>query len=73
MWTNSQILVVVGLVFEFVSVAVTIRKYFWNYYKRIDEMGKTNKQQRRSDKIEGIVVLCFLCIGMILQGLAVFV
>jgi hypothetical protein len=71
-WTTSQILVFIGLIFEFGSVAITVRKLFWGYYKRIEEKARTGKQIRRSDQIEGTIILLLLSIGMILQGLGVF-
>lgn len=69
----SQILVVAGLILEFLSVAVTVRKSFWGYYKRADESGKTDKQRGQSDRVEGIITLLLLSLGIILQGFAVFV
>ena len=60
-----------GLLIEFVSVAVTIRKHFWGYYKRLEN--GTFQQEIKKDKKEGIIVLLFLCIGMFLQGLSTFV
>lgn len=72
-WTNSQILVVIGLILEFASVAITVRKLFWGYYRRIDASTKTSKQRERSDKIEGTIIVILLSIGMLLQGLAVFI
>jgi hypothetical protein len=69
----SQFLLCAGLIFEFVSVAISIRKLFWGYYKRIEERTMTSTQRRNSDKKEGLLVLLFLCVGMLLQGLAIFV
>jgi len=67
----SQWLTVIGLVFEFISVAVAIRKLFYGYYKRLER--PTSRQGIKRDRIEGIVVLILLVIGMTLQALAVFV
>jgi len=72
-WTSSQILVVIGLILEFASVAITVRKLFWGYYGRIHASGKTIKQTERSDKIEGTIIVVLLSIGMFLQGLAIFI
>jgi hypothetical protein len=69
MLTTSQILVVFGLVFEFISAVHTIRKLFWGYYKRLEK--GTFVQEIRKDRRDGIVVLVFLGIGMLFQGLAV--
>jgi len=72
-WTSSQILVVIGLILEFASVAITVRKLFWGYYERIDASAQSSKQTERSDKIEGTIIVVLLSIGMFLQGLAVFI
>jgi hypothetical protein len=67
----SQWLTVIGLVLEFVSVAVTIRKLFYGYYKRLERV--TTREGIKRDRIEGTVVLILLVIGMTLQALAIFV
>ena len=66
-------LVVIGLAFEFASVLWTVRKLFYGYNQRIDEMASTFRSHIEKNKREGIIVLIFLTIGMILQGLEVFV
>jgi hypothetical protein len=68
---TSQALTVLGLCFEFVSGITMIRKLFYGYYKRLDDMGRPFQTHIRQDKKEGALVLTFLIIGMILQGLAV--
>jgi hypothetical protein len=65
--------VVIGLILEFTSVAVTIWKLFWGKSKRIEEMGKTFQQRIKKDRKEGTVIIILLSIGMFLQGLSVFV
>jgi len=72
MWSTSQILVIIGLVFEFLSGAVTIRKLFWGYYRRLEEH-MTTQQRIRKDRMEGRIIVTLLSIGMLLQALAVFV
>jgi len=71
MWTMSQTLIIVGLIFEFISVFLTVRKLFYGYYKRLEK--GTFGQEIRKERIEGILVLIFLIIGMSLQVIAVFV
>ncbi|MCW4055047.1 MAG: hypothetical protein NWE84_09060 [Candidatus Bathyarchaeota archaeon] len=50
-------------------VLLTARKLFYGYYKRLEK--GTFRQEIRKDRIEGTLVLMFLTIGMILQGIAV--
>jgi len=69
LYTTSQILTIAGLIFEFISVLLTARKLFYGYYKRLEK--GTFRQEIRKDRIEGTLVLMFLTIGMILQGIAV--
>lgn len=71
MWSDSQILVVVGLLLEFLSVAVAIRKLFWGYYKRLEQ--GTFRQGIEKDRREGMIIVVLLSIGMLLQGIAVFI
>lgn len=72
MWSTSQILMVIGLMFEFLSVAVTIRKLFWGYDRRLNEH-MTTQQRISKDKMEGRIIVTLLSIGIFLQALAVFV
>jgi len=69
--TLSQWLTVIGLAFELVSVLITVRKLFYGYYKRLKK--GTFRQEIKKDRNEGIVVIVFLVIGMIFQGIAVLV
>jgi len=70
MSTISQTLTIVGLIFEFMSVLLTVRKLFYGKIKRLEK--GTFKQEIRKERIEGTLVLIFLIIGMTLQGIAVF-
>ena len=72
MWSTSQILMVIGLMFEFLSVAITIRKLFWGYDRRLDDHMVT-QQRIIKEKTEGIIIVTLLSIGIFLQGIAVFV
>jgi hypothetical protein len=77
-WTTSQILVVAGLVFEFFSVAITVRKVFWDINKLIKEqiLHKSDSKYIITAKTDkpwvGQIAIVLLIIGMILQGLGVF-
>ena len=70
---------VAGLFFEFLSIAYTARKVFppkskeERKRKYIDELGKTVDKELESKAREWYVVLGLLFIGLILQGVAVFV
>jgi hypothetical protein len=45
---------------------------FWGYNKRLEEnYGHTFRGNIKREKIEGILILIFLAIGMGLQGIAV--
>lgn len=69
----SQVLTIVGLFLEFTSVYWAVRKLFYDYSKRIDELAKHTmiQSQIERDKAEGIKILVLLCMGMLLQGVAV--
>ena len=75
----SQILTIVGLFFEFLSVAYVARNVFPTKSKKerkmkwIEEHGKTLGNQIESEAKEWYIVLGLLFIGMILQAIAVFV
>ena len=69
--TLSQWLTVIGLVFEFISVLITVRKLFYGYYKRLEN--EILGPEINKDRNEGIVVIIFLVIGMVFQGIAVLV
>jgi hypothetical protein len=71
MLTPSQVLTVLGIILELISVFVSIRKLFWGYNKRIDEIGTAIQDTIRKDKTEGIAVLILLIVGMALQATAV--
>jgi len=71
MVTTSQVLTIIGLAFELISVFWTVRRLFYGYEKRIMGKAITFQQKIRRDRIEGIVVLLLLIAGMVLQGLAV--
>lgn len=69
----SQILTVIGLVCELVSALIIVRKVFWSKERRIKAMGKTMDQEIAEEKKEGIVVLGFLIIGIVLQAIAILI
>lgn len=70
MSTTSQTLTIAGLIFEFISVSLTIRKLFYGYHKRLGELTTFAGEIKREQK-EGTLVLIFLIIGMSLQAIAV--
>ena len=69
----SQVLTIAGLFLEFLSVYWAVRKLFYDYSKRIDELAKHApiQSQIERDKAEGIIILALLFMGMLLQGVAV--
>jgi len=75
----SQILTIAGLFLEFLSIAYTARMVFppksreEKKRKYIEQLGKTVIQEIESREKEWYVVLGLLSIGLILQGIAVFV
>jgi len=79
MWTNSQVLVVIGLVFEYLSVLSVAYKAFypWDKEKRkmkhLDETGMTNTQKLEKNKRMAILIVLLLSIGMLLQAIGLFV
>jgi hypothetical protein len=79
MVTTSQILTIVGLFFELLSVAYTARRVFSTRSKKkrkekyIEEISRTVDQKLESRAREWYIVLGLLLLGVILQGLAVFV
>ena len=77
-WNHSQILVVSGLIFEFVSVAMTVKTVFWDIEEYIEKriLHKTIPKYRVTYEIkprDGKIAFVFLIVGMVLQGVAVFV
>ena len=58
-WTNSQILTVVGLGFEFLSLVIALSVLFWS-------------EEKRNNGVAGLFMIVLLGLGMFLQGLAVF-
>ena len=71
MSTTSQTLTIAGLIFEFISVFLTVRKLFYGLHKIIEEEGAEWAKRITRRKIEGILILIFLIIGMSLQEIAV--
>ncbi len=69
---TAQILTVLGLYFEFVSGIIMIRKLFYGKMRRIMEHGQTEDMKTKQNRFEGSLVILFLTVGMVLQGLAVF-
>ncbi len=68
----SQDLTIAGLILELSSTLWVVRKLFYGYYKRMDEMGKPMKEEIKRDRLEGTIVVLLLVAGVILQGLAIF-
>jgi hypothetical protein len=80
MWSTSQILVVVGLVFELMSVVYQAKKVFHPFksYKEkkskyIDEKMKTFREKLAERERTWFWTLLLLFIGLLLQAIAVFV
>jgi len=76
MW--SKVLVVVGLVLEFLSVAWTVKKVFWDISKHLKRiLGKETGKYQVTEEInklrDGRIIIILLSIGMFLQALAVFI
>jgi len=71
----AQILAVVGLVLEFVSVAFTVKEVFGNIHDHLKQIsGKETSKYKTIDKpIDGRIIIVFLGIAMFLQGLALFI
>jgi len=76
MVTVSQILTVVGLSFEFLSVFVTVWEVFlpWKrwYYRKVSENQPAKTEHKESRKA-AIIFLTLLVIGISLQAIAVFI
>lgn len=73
MVTLSAILTVGGLALELFSSILLIRRLFWDYNERIDDMGKPIQTQIKEDRRIGAWVLELLIGGMIFQALAVLI
>jgi len=66
-------LTVIGLVLEFSSIYSTIKEIFLTKERYIDELGKSDKgkiEERRKKSQRNVGLLA---IGMLLQGIALFV
>jgi len=74
-----QILVVIGLFFEFASVFLTASQAFYPLGKKerkmkyIEDKGQTLDTYLEKRRRMGILTVILLSLGMLLQGLAVFV
>jgi hypothetical protein len=75
MSTYSQVLALIGLVFEFVSTAFTVRKVFWDIHDHLKQIsGKATSKYKMTDQpMDGRIIIVFLSIAMFLQGLALFI
>ena len=77
MWTISQILTIAGLFFEFLSVLLVAWQVFYPKKKlkkqMIEKMGRTMLQRAGEKRAQAFLTLLFLGIGMVLQGIAVFI
>jgi len=80
--SHSQILAIVGLLFEALSVAYTAKGAFLlsfsprrRYERYAEELAKRSTLTRELEikRKEGYAVLLLLSIGMVLQGVALFV
>jgi len=58
-WTNSQILTVAGLCFEFLSLVIALSVLFWS-------------KEKSNNGTAGLFMIVLLGLGMLLHGLAVF-
>lgn len=76
MITTSQALTVVGLIFEFMAVFLTLWQAFYPKEKvkekMIEERSKTLLQRAGEERMRALFTILFLAIGMTLQGIAVF-
>jgi len=77
-WNLNQILVVVGLVFQFFSFAMTVRTVFWDIRRYIEEriLHKPISKYRVTREIKPRdieIAIVLLIVGMVLQGWSVFV
>jgi hypothetical protein len=71
MWViTSDTLIILGLISEGISALITGRKLLSGYYDRL-ESRTTFRKQIRNERIEGSLILFFLILGMVLQGIAV--
>ena len=77
MSATSQALIILGLIFEFMSVFLTAWQAFFSKKqvkeKMIEKMSKTLLQKASEERIRACLTILFLGIGVILQGIAVFV
>jgi hypothetical protein len=74
--TVSQILVIIGLVFQFFSFAVSVRTVFSDIKYYIDVRFRHKSKYKVNNVIKPkdiVIALVLLIAGMILQGLSVFV
>jgi hypothetical protein len=77
-WNLSQILAVVGLVFQFFSFAMTVRTVFWDVKRYIEEriLHKSISKYRVTREIKPRdieIAIVLLIIGMVFQGISLFV
>jgi len=79
-WTNSQILIVIGLVFQLMSVLYQARKVFHPFKsmedKKMDYVqreGERISQRIKEDDRTWFWTIMLIFIGLVFQGLAEFV
>lgn len=74
---TAQALTVVGLIFEFMSVFLTAWQAFYPKgkvkEKMIEDRGRTLLQRAGEARARAIFTLMFLGLGMLFQGVAIFV
>jgi hypothetical protein len=70
-------LAVIGLILEFISVFLTIRKAFYGYEEELEDMVRHALEDERKKatqrRKEAYRVFLLLTVGMILQGVSLFV
>jgi len=67
--TLSQLLIILGLISQGIAAIMTLRKPLSGYYERLEKL--SFREQIRKERIEASVVLFFIILGMILEGIAV--
>jgi len=78
-WTSSQILIVMGLILEFLSVLIISYQAFYPLSKKerkmkyIEDTGQSIDSKLERRKWMGILTIGLLSAGIFLQGLAIFI
>ena len=69
----SQFLTVIGLIFEFASTWIILRKVFKSPEERLKDRYGIIPRTWRGERREGMWVALFLITGLLLQAIAVFI